>query len=150
MMKLALSAAAAGLLRALLARAGVSRDRILLTEFRSVDWNSLTFSGERHEIDFRVSRCRPRFRVAFGRPRGGGIRHPRPHRRGHFHPAKAQKESRRFDQRSDRSADDRRVTIMPGEATGEARPVPGGAHRSRPPGRASEAAPTGQDAARCD
>ena len=54
MMKLALSAAAAGLLRALLARAGVSRDRILLTEFRSVDWNSLTFSGERHEIDFRV------------------------------------------------------------------------------------------------
>ena len=54
MMKLALSAAAAGLLRALLARAGVSRDRILLTEFRSIDWNSLTFSGERHEIDFRI------------------------------------------------------------------------------------------------
>jgi len=42
MMKLALSTAAAGLLRALLGRAGVSRDRILLTEFRSVDWNSLT------------------------------------------------------------------------------------------------------------
>ena len=55
MMKLALSAAAAGLLRALLARAGVSRDRILLTEFRSIEWNSLTFSGERHEIDFRVT-----------------------------------------------------------------------------------------------
>ena len=54
MMKLALSTAAAGLLRAILARAGVSRDRILLTEFRSVDWNSLTFSGERHVIDLRI------------------------------------------------------------------------------------------------
>ena len=47
MMKLAMSPAAAALLRALLARAGVERDRILLTQFRSVDWNSLTFSGER-------------------------------------------------------------------------------------------------------
>ena len=54
MMKLALSTAAAGLLRALLGRAGVSRDRILLTELRSVDWNSLTFSGERHVIDLRI------------------------------------------------------------------------------------------------
>lgn len=54
MMKLALSTAAAGLLRALLARAGVERDRILLTEFRSVDWHSLTFAGERHCIDLRV------------------------------------------------------------------------------------------------
>ena len=34
MMKLALSAAAVDLLRALLARVGVSPDRILLTEFR--------------------------------------------------------------------------------------------------------------------
>lgn len=54
MMKLAMSPAAAGLLRALLARAGVERDRILLTQFRSVDWNSLTFSGERHLIDLRI------------------------------------------------------------------------------------------------
>lgn len=54
MMKLALSPAAAGLLRALLSRAGVERDRILLTEFQSVDWNSLTFSGERHRIDLRI------------------------------------------------------------------------------------------------
>ena len=54
MMKLALSTAAAGLLRALLARAGVSRDRILLTEFRSVDWNSLTSSDDRHQIDLRI------------------------------------------------------------------------------------------------
>ena len=54
MMKLAMSPAAAALLRALLARAGVERDRILLTQFRSVDWNSLTFSGERHLIDLRI------------------------------------------------------------------------------------------------
>lgn len=54
MMKLAMSAAAAGLLRALLARAGVDRYRILLTEFRSSDWRSLTFNGERHRIDLRV------------------------------------------------------------------------------------------------
>lgn len=54
MMKLAMSAAAAGLLRALLARAGINRDRILLTDFRSVDWNSLTFAGERHHIALRI------------------------------------------------------------------------------------------------
>ncbi len=54
MMKLAMSTAAAGLLRALLARAGVERDRILLSEFRSTDWNSLTFAGERHQISLRV------------------------------------------------------------------------------------------------
>lgn len=54
MMKLALSAAAAALLRALLNRAGIERDRILLSDFRSVDWRSLTFSGERHEIALRI------------------------------------------------------------------------------------------------
>ena len=54
MMKLALSPAAASLLRALLARAGIDRDRILLTEFRSTDWQSLTFIGERHEIVVRI------------------------------------------------------------------------------------------------
>ena len=54
MMKLAMSAAAAGLLRALLARAGVDRNRILLSYFRSSDWNSLTFAGERHEIALRI------------------------------------------------------------------------------------------------
>lgn len=53
-MKLAMSTAAAGLLRALLARAGVDRNRILLSNFRSTDWNSLTFAGERHEITLRV------------------------------------------------------------------------------------------------
>jgi hypothetical protein len=54
MMKLAMSAAAAGLLRALLNRAGVDRDRILLSDFRSTDWRSLTFTGERHRIALRV------------------------------------------------------------------------------------------------
>lgn len=54
MMKLAMSPAAAGLLRALLQRGGVDKDRILLSEFRSVDWRSLTFAGERHHIDLRI------------------------------------------------------------------------------------------------
>ena len=54
MMKLALSPAAAALLRALLSRAGIDRDRILLTDFRSVDWQSLIFIGERHEIELRI------------------------------------------------------------------------------------------------
>ena len=54
MMKLAMSPAAAGLLRALLGRAGVNRNRILLTDFRSTDWRSLTFTGERHRIDLRI------------------------------------------------------------------------------------------------
>lgn len=54
MMKLAMSPAAAGLLRALLQRGGVDRDRILLSQFRSIDWRSLTFSGERHRIDLRI------------------------------------------------------------------------------------------------
>ena len=54
MMKLAMSPAAAGLLRALLGRAGVDRNRILLTDFRSTDWRSLTFAGERHRVDLRI------------------------------------------------------------------------------------------------
>ncbi len=54
MMKWAMSSAAAGLLRGLLNRAGIERNRILLTEFRSVDWQSLTFEGERHVIGLRI------------------------------------------------------------------------------------------------
>jgi hypothetical protein len=54
MMKPAMSPAAAGLLRALLNRAGVDRNRILLSDFRSTDWRSLTFAGERHRIDLRI------------------------------------------------------------------------------------------------
>jgi hypothetical protein len=54
MMRMAMSPAAAGLLRALLFRAGVDRDRILLTEFRSTDWQSLTFIGEQHRFRLRI------------------------------------------------------------------------------------------------
>ncbi len=54
MNKLQMSPAAAGLLRALLARAGVDRDRFLLTGCRSTDWQSLTFVGERHQLSFRI------------------------------------------------------------------------------------------------
>jgi hypothetical protein len=54
MMKIPMSAAAAALLRALLARAGVPRDRVLLISLHSVDWQSLTFIGERHQIALRV------------------------------------------------------------------------------------------------
>jgi hypothetical protein len=54
MMRMAMSPAAAGLLRALLRRTGVERDRILLTEFRSTDWQSLTFIGEQHRIRLRI------------------------------------------------------------------------------------------------
>ena len=54
MTKIPMSAAASGLLRALVARAGEPRDRILLTEFRSVEWQSLTFVGERHQVAFRL------------------------------------------------------------------------------------------------
>lgn len=55
MMKIALSPAALGLLRALASRAGVPRDRILLSDCRSTDWQSLTFIGERHELQLRVT-----------------------------------------------------------------------------------------------
>jgi hypothetical protein len=55
MNRLAMSSAAANLLRALIAPGGVSRDRILLTEVSSVDWQSLTFMGERHHFALRVS-----------------------------------------------------------------------------------------------
>ena len=50
-----MSPAAAAVVRALLARAGVDRDRILLTDVQSVDWQSLTFIGERHRIIMRVT-----------------------------------------------------------------------------------------------
>ena len=54
MTRLPMSKAGAALLRALLARALVDHDRILLTEYRSTDWQSLTFIGERHEMRFRI------------------------------------------------------------------------------------------------
>ena len=54
MTALPMSRAAAHLLRALLARAAQERDRFLLTSIRSTDWQSLTFSGERHVLTLRV------------------------------------------------------------------------------------------------
>lgn len=54
MNRLPMSKAGAAFLRALLSRALVDNDRILLTEYRSTDWQSLTFVGERHEMRFRV------------------------------------------------------------------------------------------------
>ena len=54
MMKFAMSAAASGLLRALLQRAQVTRDRILLTDWCSTDWQSLTLIGERHRVQLRI------------------------------------------------------------------------------------------------
>ena len=53
-MRASLSPAAAQLLRSLLARTGLGRDRVLIAAFRSVDWQSLTFTGERHEISLRI------------------------------------------------------------------------------------------------
>ncbi len=54
MLKMAMSRAASGLLRALFERIGDQSDRILLTEIQSVDWQSLTFTGETHLIRLRV------------------------------------------------------------------------------------------------
>ena len=48
------SAAASALLRALVGRAAVPRDRILLSDAESVDWRSLTFTGERHRLHLRI------------------------------------------------------------------------------------------------
>jgi len=55
MMKIAMSPTASALLRALIARAGVERNRILLTDAHSSDWQSLTFTGERHHFTLRVT-----------------------------------------------------------------------------------------------
>jgi len=54
MNRLPMSLAASSLLRALLGRARVPRDRILLSHVQSVDWRSLTFTGERHQIELRI------------------------------------------------------------------------------------------------
>jgi len=60
MTKIPMSLAAAGLLRALLERArNDHRDRILLTEFESIEWQSLTFIGERHRMQFRIIGLEP-------------------------------------------------------------------------------------------
>lgn len=50
-----MTSSAAALLRLLLQRAGEERHRILLSEWSSVDWQSLTFTGERHLAQFVVT-----------------------------------------------------------------------------------------------
>lgn len=54
MNRVAMSPDALALLRALVGRAEASRDRILLSDSESVEWNSLTFNGERHRLMLRV------------------------------------------------------------------------------------------------
>ncbi|MBV8908608.1 MAG: hypothetical protein JOZ20_06365 [Sphingomonas sp.] len=54
MNRIPMSTWASALLRALIARSRAPRDRILLSDIRSTDWQSLTFDGERHEIELRV------------------------------------------------------------------------------------------------
>lgn len=54
MLKMAMSRAASGLLRALFQRIGNESDRILLSEIQSTDWQSLTFTGETHVMRLRV------------------------------------------------------------------------------------------------
>lgn len=50
----ALSLAAAGLIRALAARSGASRDQVLIGDVRSTAWHSLTFDGERHHFALHI------------------------------------------------------------------------------------------------
>lgn len=54
MLSMMLSRAASGLLRALIQRIGEEPDKVLLSEFKTVGWQSLTFVGERHLLGLRV------------------------------------------------------------------------------------------------
>ena len=55
MNRIPMSSAASALLRVLIARSGAPRERILLSDVHSTDWRSLTFNGERHQIELRVA-----------------------------------------------------------------------------------------------
>ena len=55
MIRLPMSSAAAALLRAIVSRANVDRNRILLSEATTTDWQSLTFCGERHSLTLRMA-----------------------------------------------------------------------------------------------
>lgn len=50
-----MSQAACSLLRTLMRRADADRHRIFLTHWVSTDWQSLTFTGERHRAGFRIA-----------------------------------------------------------------------------------------------
>jgi hypothetical protein len=54
-MRATLSPVAAQLLRALTTRMELQSEKVLVSNCRSVDWQSLTFTGERHEISLRVA-----------------------------------------------------------------------------------------------
>lgn len=49
-MSLAISPVAGAVLRGLTEAAGDRRHEVLLSEFRSTDWQSLTFIGEKHDL----------------------------------------------------------------------------------------------------
>ncbi len=49
-----LSGAATQLLRSLVARTGLAQNRASIGRFHSVDWQSLTFIGERHIFSLRL------------------------------------------------------------------------------------------------
>lgn len=59
MNRLPMTCAASALLRSLLARAGDHRSRILLSDWTTTDWQSLTFIGERHRAGFVLSGPQP-------------------------------------------------------------------------------------------
>lgn len=54
MNRLRMTSAASSLYRGLLERAGTERNRILLSDWVTIDWQSLTFNGERHRAGFVV------------------------------------------------------------------------------------------------
>lgn len=55
MNRMPIAPAATALVRALAARAGLSSERMLLQHVETVDWHSLTLSGERHRIFLRLT-----------------------------------------------------------------------------------------------
>lgn len=55
MMRMHFSRAGANLVRALIARAGAPTDSVRLVSYRAMEWRSLTFDGERHEIRLRLA-----------------------------------------------------------------------------------------------
>ena len=55
MRAIGLTPAAAALLGVVVARAGKLRNRVLLSDFRSTEWSSLTISGERHVFGLRLA-----------------------------------------------------------------------------------------------
>jgi hypothetical protein len=54
MNRIAIAPVASALLRGLIDRANVPRNRILLSGADTVEWCSLTFTGERHQLQLRI------------------------------------------------------------------------------------------------